>query len=375
MNTLHFSANIIRLRHEKNLTQEQLADFLGITKASVSKWENQQSLPDIMLLPRLAAFFDVTIDDLLGYEPQLSREQIQKIYHGLATDFTQLPFEEVIRKSQSFAKKYYSCYPFLLQICTLWLNHFMLAETPTRQQEILTDISDLCDHVISDCKDISHCNDALILRACANLQLGKAQDAIENLEEILNPYRLSSQSDTLLIQAYMMTNKTDRANSFAQISMFVHLLSFVADATQYLAVHNDNLTICTETIRRIDMLMEVYHIEHLHPNSAALFHYQAALVYCMYDQKREALKRLKQYASLVRYILADDNVKLHGDDYFDTIDPWFEESDYGATPPRSKKFIIDNALQSLSNPGFSVLNEEADFQNICRILKKESEII
>ena len=79
MNILNFSENIIKLRHKKGITQEELADFVGVTKASVSKWETKQSLPDIMLLPRLAAYFDVTVDELLGYEPNLSREQIQKI--------------------------------------------------------------------------------------------------------------------------------------------------------------------------------------------------------------------------------------------------------------------------------------------------------
>ena len=82
MNTLNFSDNIIRLRHRKKITQEQLADFIGVTKASVSKWETKQSMPDVLLLPRLASFFDVSIDELLGYEPQLSKEQIQKIYHN-----------------------------------------------------------------------------------------------------------------------------------------------------------------------------------------------------------------------------------------------------------------------------------------------------
>lgn len=57
MSQLNFSSNISRLRHEKNITQEQLAEFVGITKASVSKWETGQSLPDVLLLPRLAAFF------------------------------------------------------------------------------------------------------------------------------------------------------------------------------------------------------------------------------------------------------------------------------------------------------------------------------
>ena len=51
MNALNLAENIIRLRHDKKITQEQLADFVGVTKASVSKWETKQSMPDILLLP------------------------------------------------------------------------------------------------------------------------------------------------------------------------------------------------------------------------------------------------------------------------------------------------------------------------------------
>lgn len=39
MNTLKIADNLVRLRHEKKITQQQLADFVGVTKASVSKWE------------------------------------------------------------------------------------------------------------------------------------------------------------------------------------------------------------------------------------------------------------------------------------------------------------------------------------------------
>ena len=55
MNLLHFSENVISLRRARGMTQEQLADFVGVTKASVSKWETKQSLPDILMLPKLAA--------------------------------------------------------------------------------------------------------------------------------------------------------------------------------------------------------------------------------------------------------------------------------------------------------------------------------
>ena len=48
---------IMQLRKEKGYTQEQLAEYIGVTKASVSKWETGQSYPDVTLLPPLAAFF------------------------------------------------------------------------------------------------------------------------------------------------------------------------------------------------------------------------------------------------------------------------------------------------------------------------------
>ena len=58
--------NIMRLRKENNLTQEQLAGSLGITYQAVSKWETGVSSPDIATLPLLADLFGVSIDTLFG---------------------------------------------------------------------------------------------------------------------------------------------------------------------------------------------------------------------------------------------------------------------------------------------------------------------
>ena len=74
MNSLRLSENIAFMRKKAGITQDELATFLGVTKASVSKWENGQSMPDILLLPELATYFDVSVDELLGSEPQLSKE-------------------------------------------------------------------------------------------------------------------------------------------------------------------------------------------------------------------------------------------------------------------------------------------------------------
>lgn len=64
MNSEIFSQNLRRLRLEKNLTQEQLANILGVSVQSVSRWECGNTLPDVMLLPEIARLYHVTVDDL-----------------------------------------------------------------------------------------------------------------------------------------------------------------------------------------------------------------------------------------------------------------------------------------------------------------------
>ena len=56
---------IAHLRKEKGLTQEELAQHMGISPQAVSKWENDQTCPDISALPKLARLFGVTVDELL----------------------------------------------------------------------------------------------------------------------------------------------------------------------------------------------------------------------------------------------------------------------------------------------------------------------
>ncbi len=62
-------SRIAELRKKNNLTQEEFAEKLGVTAQAVSKWENGASCPDIMLLPKIAEIFGVSIDALMGTKP------------------------------------------------------------------------------------------------------------------------------------------------------------------------------------------------------------------------------------------------------------------------------------------------------------------
>lgn len=63
---MNIGHKILMLRKEHNITQEKLAAEMGVSIAAVSKWENRNSMPDIVMLCALADFFEVTTDELLG---------------------------------------------------------------------------------------------------------------------------------------------------------------------------------------------------------------------------------------------------------------------------------------------------------------------
>ena len=76
---------IVRCRKGLGLTQDALAEKLGVTAQAVSKWENDQSCPDITMLPKLAEIFGITIDMLLGVAP--IREKTAPAEPELAVEF------------------------------------------------------------------------------------------------------------------------------------------------------------------------------------------------------------------------------------------------------------------------------------------------
>ncbi len=73
-----FGDNIRHLRKERGLTQEGLADFLGVSFQSVSKWERNDTFPDILMIPKIPSFFGVSTDYLLGVGSDAQEEKIQQ---------------------------------------------------------------------------------------------------------------------------------------------------------------------------------------------------------------------------------------------------------------------------------------------------------
>lgn len=87
MSILNIGKKSEKKEENADLTQEELANILGVSKAAVSKWEIGESYPDITLLPKIAQLFHITIDELFNYTLEQKPLVIVNEYHfGLALD-------------------------------------------------------------------------------------------------------------------------------------------------------------------------------------------------------------------------------------------------------------------------------------------------
>ena len=76
---MNIGQKIKELRKTRSMTQEQLAEYLNVSPQAVSKWENETAYPDITLIPRIAAFFEVSTDYLFGINDNVDNEHTRAI--------------------------------------------------------------------------------------------------------------------------------------------------------------------------------------------------------------------------------------------------------------------------------------------------------
>lgn len=92
--TMELGKKIASLRKVKNITQAQLAEYLSVNPQTVSRWEAEGGTPDVMLLPKIASFFGVSLDELFGVTDM---EQINNLVYKYSVLRDEKSFEEVMR--------------------------------------------------------------------------------------------------------------------------------------------------------------------------------------------------------------------------------------------------------------------------------------
>lgn len=365
MKEINIAKILVTKRREKGITQDEVALYIGVSKASVSKWETGQSYPDITFLPQLAAYFNISIDELMDYAPQMTKEDIKKLYHQFASSFAMLPFDDVLGECRRIIKKYYSCFPLLFQMSVLLVNHHMLAKERKEQEAILNEAAELCIRIRTESEEVWLAKEATSFEAVCYLMLQQPQEILDLLGETIRPMITD---DGIVAQAYQMMGNISKAKEVTQISMYQHLLALNGAIPSYLMLNVDNSSKTEEILHRTLSVAAVYDLDRLHPNTMAQIYFTAAQVYSLQNNTEKALEMLQKYANICVGNFSD--LQLHGDSFFDAIESWFADFDLGSAAPRDERVIKESMLQGvLSNSAFALLTEQPQYKRIIKLLK------
>lgn len=365
MKEINIAKVLVNKRKEKGITQDELANYIGVSKASVSKWETGQSYPDITFLPELAAYFNISIDDLMDYEPQMTKEDIRKLYLKLSADFASKPFDEVMGHCRQIIKKYFSCFPLLLQMGILILNHSVLPKDPDKTTLLIRETKELFIRVKNESNDVSLTKQALYMEALCCIATNDPNAALELLEgmntQILPP-------ELLLASAYQMTGRIKDAKTALQAGIYQNIVILFNFFPNYLLLCADEPERFDEVLKRALMTAEAFDFKHLHPAVFINIYITAAQGYIVQKRNNKALDVLEKYTEIVTGNIYP--LHLQGDHFFDLLDNWLDELDLGIQLPRDEKTIKQSMTDVIvNNPAFAVLSGDSRFQTIIEKLK------
>lgn len=183
---LHFGETLKVLRKEKNFTQENLANFLGVSFQAVSKWERNESYPDITMLPSIAALFGVSVDKLLGIDLLENDRKIEEYIN----EYVRLWSAGRIDKVKELMKKATEEFPGNYALLVRYFNALISAE---EEESYLIGVRNEAQTIYDTIQ--SHCTDdsiriwakKLMCRYLRDLSLIKDSGcSIEEAERILD---------------------------------------------------------------------------------------------------------------------------------------------------------------------------------------------
>lgn len=183
---LSVGENIKRLRNNKNLTQEEVSVQIGVTSQAISKWERGDGYPDIELLPVIANFFAVSVDELLGVSNNEKKSKYDTINESWSSNHKNgLHIENVVLMKEAL-KLFPNDALLLVQLST---SLEKLDGSPQEIESNLRESIAVQEHIIKYCDDCEVRGATLYNICFAYWKIGEKEKAIEQARKLPNLYK------------------------------------------------------------------------------------------------------------------------------------------------------------------------------------------
>ena len=173
--------NIKKYRQQKDMTQTQLASVFNVSEQAVSRWENGNTYPDISLLPAIADYFGISIDELMGMENYKDERETDKLIalvkdnerKGLIRENVRLLLDASVRYPKNYVILSYLVGQLVFEQC----------ETEAENRANNEKAVEIADRILNECTDRNIWNYTINEKIIALTNLGRSEEAIRIANE------------------------------------------------------------------------------------------------------------------------------------------------------------------------------------------------
>ncbi len=246
---------IRKYRKSKNMTQEEMANRLGVTAPAVNKWENGNSLPDIMLLAPIARLLDISLDTLLSFREELTQEEINNLVNETNSRLKAEPYDEVFGWAKKIMEQYPNCEWLILQMAVVLDARRIIVKVEDGEQ--YDDYILACFNRILTSKDEKlrgYAADALFGYHIRKEQWEKAEEYLAYFSEE-NPERKRKQA-----YIYSKTGRLEEAYRAYEQILFsgYNMSSMVMHSIYMLAMEEGNMAKAGQMVEKQQQLAKLF---------------------------------------------------------------------------------------------------------------------
>ncbi|MBQ4089857.1 MAG: helix-turn-helix transcriptional regulator [Clostridia bacterium] len=227
--------NIKRLRRERELTQEEVAAHLGISFQAISKWERGDGYPDITMLPALAGYFGVSVDELLGMDSLEKQGRYDAINRKYEENRVAGRYAENVELMQAALKEWPNDALLLVQLSAS-MHH--MGDTPEEKREYLKKAIAVEEQILRYGED-SEVRGATMYNICFSYaKLGNMDKAVEQARKLPNLYKARENALVFFLKGEERRNISRSVLTPLMWALSVHLKALAEEekAPEYLDI-------------------------------------------------------------------------------------------------------------------------------------------
>lgn len=256
---MQISLSIMQARKKQQMTQEDVANALGVSHVAVSKWERGVSYPDITLLPAIARLFHMSMDELFCFQEKLTKTEAKILVKELLENFQHMSMQEAL----SLCKECVKQYPSDMELLSMLGNSIWRGLMYAKKEEEMLPVIAYAEEILMKVKDSGDMQ--MHDSACASLSniylvQGRMQEALEVLDEIAQQDIDASQ---LKAGIYLNQNDYKKAKEMYDAIMLKNIMNVrmcLIGLSTMATLQKDGEKVI-KTVKQIEELLALFEID------------------------------------------------------------------------------------------------------------------